>query len=66
MSAISGSHGGEYEDGIGEACRQHKIMNAYKVLVGEIPVKSLLGRHTFSWEDNIKIYFKEIWCEIVD
>jgi hypothetical protein len=34
--------------------------NAYRVLVGRSKGKKLLGRPRFGWEDNIKIYVKEL------
>jgi hypothetical protein len=40
--------------------------NAYEVLVRKLEGKGLLGRPRCSWEDNIKIYLKEIGWEGVD
>jgi hypothetical protein len=34
--------------------------NAYRVLVGKTEGKRPLGRWRHKWEDNIKIYFREI------
>lgn len=30
-------------------------MGAYKVLVGKLEGRRLLGRHRHSWEDNVKM-----------
>jgi hypothetical protein len=34
--------------------------NAYRALVGKTEGKRLLRRHRCRWEDNIKMYFREI------
>ena len=36
--------------------------NAYRVLVGEPEGKRSSGRPRRRWEDNIKIYLKEVGC----
>jgi hypothetical protein len=36
--------------------------NAYKTLVGKPEGKRPLGKCGHRWEDNIKIYIKEIEC----
>jgi hypothetical protein len=38
--------------------------NAYKILVKNIKGRCHLG--DIGWEDNIKTYFKEMWCNGVD
>jgi hypothetical protein len=43
--------------------------NAYKILVGNPEEKRPLGRHKYSWEDNIKMDIREIggkvWTEFI-
>jgi hypothetical protein len=43
-----------------------KIINVYEILVGKPEGERLLGRRRHVWEDNIKIYRKEVECEDVD
>jgi hypothetical protein len=40
--------------------------NAYTVLKGKPEGKRPLGRHGYSWEDDIKIYLKSIRWQNVD
>jgi hypothetical protein len=40
-----------------------EMINEYKILVGKHERKRRLGRPGRRWEDNIKIYHKEIVCE---
>jgi hypothetical protein len=42
------------------------MKNAYKILVVKPDEKRPLGRSRRRWEDNIKIYLKEIVLEDVD
>ena len=37
-----------------------------KILVGKLEGKKPLGRHRFRWENNIKMYLKEIVLVVVD
>ena len=39
--------------------------NAYRVLVGRCEEKTSSGRPTHSWEDNIKIDLRDVYCDIV-
>jgi hypothetical protein len=34
--------------------------NIYRVFVGKLEVKRLLGRHRYRWEDNIKMDLQEV------
>jgi hypothetical protein len=43
-----------------------EMRNAYKNLGGKPEWKRPLGRHKRRWEDNIRMYFKEIRWEGVD
>jgi hypothetical protein len=43
-----------------------EIRNAYEILVMKPEGKRPLGRPRYAWEDNIKMYHKEIVCEDVD
>jgi hypothetical protein len=46
---------------MGRACSTHREnLNPYRILVGKPEGKRLLGRTNFRWEDNIKIYLREI------
>jgi hypothetical protein len=39
--------------------------NPYRILVGEPEVKGLLGRTRRRWEDNIKMYLRDIgWGDV--
>jgi hypothetical protein len=43
------------------ACSTHgEKQNAYRILVGKPERKRQLGRPRHGWEDNIKIYLREI------
>jgi hypothetical protein len=35
-------------------------MNVYRILVGKLEEKRLLGRPTYRWEENIKMNLREI------
>jgi len=37
-----------------------EIINTYKILVGKPEEKRPLGRHRHRWEDNIRMYVREI------
>jgi hypothetical protein len=41
-------------------------INRYRVLVEKPEKKRLLGRHTSRWEDDIKIYYREIGWGVSD
>jgi hypothetical protein len=43
-----------------------RIKTVCEILVGEPERKTTLGRPRLRWEDNIKIYFKEIGWKVVD
>jgi hypothetical protein len=43
-----------------------EVRNAYKSLVTKPEGERLLGRHSHTWEYNIKMDLKEIECEGVD
>ena len=47
----------------GHVTRMEQSRNAYKVLVGKPEGKRPLGRPRRSWEDNIKMYLREVGCE---
>jgi hypothetical protein len=38
----------------------------YRVLVGKLEGKSPLGRPRRRWDDNIKMDFQEVGCEVMD
>jgi hypothetical protein len=42
-----------------------EMRNAYKILVGKPERKSPLGRSRHRWEDNIRMYLREIVWECV-
>jgi hypothetical protein len=44
----------------GHVARTGAKRNAYRTLVGKPEGKRLLGRRKHAWEDNIKLYLKEI------
>jgi hypothetical protein len=44
----------------GHVARMEEMRNAYNVLVGKLEGKRPLGRPKRRWEDNIRIYLKEI------
>jgi hypothetical protein len=52
------------EDEISRACREKK--NAYRILVGKSEGKTLLGRTGRRWEDNIRMYFREVGWDGMD
>jgi hypothetical protein len=43
-----------------------EMTNAYSILVKIPEGKRQLGRSINKWKDNIKMYFKQLWCESVD
>ena len=47
----------------GHVARLGERIGVYRVLVGKLEGKRLLGRLRRRWEDNIKMYFKEVGCE---
>jgi hypothetical protein len=42
------------------------MINAYTILGGHPEGKRLLGRAVRRWENNIKVYVTQIWCDDVD
>jgi hypothetical protein len=50
---------------MGGACSAHGG-DSYRILVGKPERKGPLRRHWCGWEDNIKIYLREIGLEGVD
>jgi hypothetical protein len=51
---------------MGHVTHMGEIRNAYEILVMKPEGKRPLGRPRHAWEDNIKMYRKEIVCEDVD
>ena len=47
----------------GHVARMEQSRNAYRVLVGKLEEKRLLGRPRCRWEDNIKMDFREVGCD---
>ena len=43
-----------------------QFRNTYRVLVGRAEEKRLLGRPRHRWEDNIKMYLKEVGYDAAD
>ena len=43
-----------------------QFRNAYRVLVVKPEEKSSLGRPRHRWEDNIKMYLREVDCDLGD
>jgi hypothetical protein len=43
-----------------------EVRNAYTILVGNLEGKLPLGRFKRRWEDNIKMYLREMGMEDVD
>jgi hypothetical protein len=43
-----------------------EIRNTYKILIRKPEEKRPLGKPRCRWEDNIKMYTKQIGCEIMD
>jgi hypothetical protein len=50
----------------GHIARMGGKRNSYKILVRKTEGKRLLGRPRRKWEDNIRMYLREIWWEVVD
>ena len=50
----------------GHLARMGKRWNVYRVLVGKPERSRPLGRQRCRWEDNIKMDFSEVECEVVD
>jgi hypothetical protein len=42
------------------------MRNAYKILVGKLEGKRPHGRPRRMWECNIRMYLREIGCEVVE
>jgi hypothetical protein len=42
------------------------MKNVYNILVGKPDGRRPLGRPRRRWEDNIKLYLKEVGCDDVD
>jgi hypothetical protein len=51
---------------VGHVVYMGEIINMYKTLVGKPEWKRPLGRRRHRWEDNIKMYIREIGFEDVD
>jgi hypothetical protein len=52
---------------IGGACSTYgEDQGVYRVLVGKTEGKRPLGRPRLRWEDNIKMYLKEVGCGGMD
>ena len=47
----------------GHVARMEQSRNAYRVLVGKPEGKRPLGRPRRRWEDNIKMYLREVGCD---
>ena len=47
----------------GHVARTEQSRNAYKVFVGKPEGKRPLGRPRRRWEDNIKMYLREVGCD---
>ena len=47
----------------GHVARTEQSRNAYRVLVGKPEGNRSLGRPRRRWEDNIKIYLREVDCD---
>jgi hypothetical protein len=43
-----------------------KTRNAYKIMVGKSEGRRVLGRHRCRWQDDIRMYVREIGCLVVD
>jgi hypothetical protein len=50
----------------GHVARTEQLRNEYKTSVGKLEGKRPLGEVVFRcrWEDNIKMYLKEIGCQL--
>ena len=46
----------------GHVARMIQFRNVYRALVGKPEGKRPLGRPRHRWEDNIKMYLKEVGC----
>ena len=47
----------------GHIAHMEQSRNAYRVLVGKPEGKRPLGRQRCRWEDNIKMYLREMGCD---
>ena len=47
----------------GHVARLEQSRNAYRVLVGKPEGKRPLGRRRRRWEDNIRMYLREVVCD---
>jgi hypothetical protein len=55
------------EDEMYRTCSMHgRKINSYEILVGKPEGKELLGRPRYKWEDEIRIYLREVGWEGVD
>jgi hypothetical protein len=43
-----------------------EIRNEHKVLVGNLEKKKILGKNRYKWQNNIKIYPKEMGWKYLD
>ena len=46
--------------------RMEQSRNAYRVLVGKPERKRPLGRPKRRWEDNIRMYLREVGCDLAE
>jgi hypothetical protein len=51
---------------VGHVACMRQMKHAYKILVGKLDGKILLGRPRRKWEDNIRMDLREIWWEGVN
>ena len=47
----------------GHAASMNESRSVYRVLVGKPEGKRPLGRQRLRWEDNIKMYLREVGCD---
>jgi hypothetical protein len=52
--------------GAGHVARVGEEIGVYRVLVGRPEGTRQLGRHRSSWEDNIKMYLREIRIDVAN
>jgi len=50
----------------GHVAHMGESRGMYRVLVGKLEGKRPLGRPRHQWEDNIKMYLKEVGCGCMD
>jgi hypothetical protein len=49
----------------GHVARVGEMRNTYNILVGKPEGKRSVGRRRRRWEDNIRMYLREIWWDCV-